>query len=136
PGLSVQEAITRLGESVDPLPALKGRVVTGGRLNLFRLLAHADAVPPGAITGLAVDAIGSTSVRLRFTATGDDGGAGRASTYDVRFAAGALDLAHLDDATAFPNRVLPGVSGEPDSVEVTGLLPSTAYAFAVRARDE
>ncbi len=136
PGMSVQEAITRLGESVDPLPALKGRVITGGRLNLFRLLAHADAVPPGAITGLAVDEVGSTSVRLRFTATGDDGGAGRASTYDVRFAAGTLDLAHLDDATALPNRVLPGVSGEPDTVEVTGLLPSTSYAFAVRARDE
>ncbi|HUD72877.1 MAG TPA: S8 family serine peptidase [Dongiaceae bacterium] len=136
PGLSVQEAITRLGESVDPLPALKGRVVTGGRLNLFRLLAHPDAVPPGAVTGLVVDEVGSTSVRLRFTATGDDGGTGRASTYDVRFAVGALDLGHLDDATAFPNRVLPGVSGEPDRVEVTGLLPSTAYAFAVRARDE
>jgi subtilisin family serine protease/sugar lactone lactonase YvrE len=136
PGLSMDGLRARLAAAVDPVPALAGRTITGGRLNVFRMLATPDGVPPGAITDLAVVATGSSWARLRFTATGDDGAAGRASTYDIRYAPGALDPGRLDDAALFVSRAVPGASGSTETIEVTGLAPATAYAFAVRARDE
>src|SRR6185503_3910428 len=53
-----------------------------------------------------------------------------------RYATPSLDPVHLDDATAFVNHAVPRAPGSDETLEVTGLLPSTAYQFAVRARDE
>ncbi|HYV86050.1 MAG TPA: S8 family serine peptidase, partial [Patescibacteria group bacterium] len=136
PGLTIAEIRSRLAAGVDPLPGLHDTTISGGRLNLFRLLATPDTVPPGPIGDLAAIDSGSGWVRLSWTATGDDGAAGRASSYDVRYAAGTLDPAHLDAAAAFANRLVPAAPGAAETLEVTGLAPSTAYAFAVRARDE
>lgn len=136
PGLTIPEIRARLASSARPVPALQGRTVSGGRLDLFRLLAHPDTVPPAAVGEVRVGEVGSSHVRLRFTASGDDGLDGRASTYDIRYAAGTLDPARLDEAAAFDNRAIPGPSGGLETLEVTGLLPATTYQFAVRARDE
>jgi len=136
PGLDVETIVARLAASADPLPALAGRTISGGRLNVFRLLARPDDAPPGAIDDLVVEETGSTTARLRFTAPGDDGAQGRASAYDIRVDRDRLDMTRLDDATAFVNRVLPAEAGSVEAIEVDGLLPSTTYAFAVRARDE
>jgi subtilisin family serine protease len=46
PGLSALELKRRLLASVDPLPSLAGKTVTGGRLNAARALAAAAAAPP------------------------------------------------------------------------------------------
>ena len=136
PDLSVDEVRQRLQAAAVPIPSLAGKTVTGGRLDVFRLLATPDTTPPGTIGDLAIEETGSSWVRLRFTATGDDGTLGRASWYDVRYAAGPLDPQHLDDAAAFPNMLAPAAAGAVERLEVTGLAPSTAYSFAVRARDE
>jgi subtilisin family serine protease len=136
PGLEVDAIVQRLTDSVDRIPALEGLTVSGGRLNLFRLLAHADAAPPGVIDDLVVQETGSTTAVLRFTATGDDGEVGRAATYDIRFGRGTLDPGHLDEAQELVTRAVPGAAGSAESIEVSGLDPSTLYAFAVRARDE
>jgi subtilisin family serine protease/sugar lactone lactonase YvrE len=136
PGITIAQIRARLKASVDPLPGLQYATASGGRLNLFRLLATVDTVPPGAITDLAVADSGSGWVLLRWTATGDDGTAGRASSYDVRYAPGALDPAHLDAAATFVNRLVPAAAGATETLEVSGLSPATTYAFSVRARDE
>jgi subtilisin family serine protease len=52
PGLSVAEVRSAILGSVDRLPALTGRVATGGRLNAFAALASLG-VPPGATTAPA-----------------------------------------------------------------------------------
>ena len=136
PLLTIPEVRARLAASAKPIPALAGKTATGGRLDLFHLLARPDAIPPAAVGALHVVEVGSGHVRLGFTAGGDDGLDGRASTYDVRYATPALDPSHLDDATAFANHVVPGAPGSDETLEVTGLAPSTTYQFAVRARDE
>jgi len=136
PGLTPLEVRTRLLASSRALPSLQGKVQSGGRLDLFRLLAHPDSVPPAAVGDLHVVDAGSGHVTLRFTASGDDGLAGRASTYDIRYATPSLDLAHLEDAPSFANHVLPGASGTVETIEVTGLAAATPYQFVVRARDE
>ena len=136
PERTIPEIRARLAASVKPVAALSGRTITGGRLDLFRLLARPDAIPPAAVGDLRVEDVGSSHVRLRFTASGDDGLEGRASTYDVRYAAGTLDPARLDEAAAYDSRAIPLPSGADETIEVTGLLPATAYQVAVRARDE
>jgi subtilisin family serine protease/DNA-binding beta-propeller fold protein YncE len=136
PGITVAQVRARLMASVDPVPSLQYTTVSGGRLNLFRLLATPDTIPPGPIGDLAAIDSGSGWVRLQWTATGDDGTAGRASSYDIRYAGGALDPAHLDAAASFANRLFPAAAGATETLEVSGLAPSTTYAFAVRARDE
>jgi subtilisin family serine protease len=136
PALTIPQVQARLAGSAKPVPALAGKTITGARLDLFRLLARPDAIPPAAVGALHVVEAGSGHVRLGFTASGDDGLEGRASTYDVRAATPALDPAHLDDATAFPNHAVPLAPGSDEILEVTGLAPSTTYQFAVRARDE
>jgi subtilisin family serine protease/DNA-binding beta-propeller fold protein YncE len=138
PDLSLDALRARLIAAAKPVPALQGKTITGGRLDLFRLLAHPDSTPPGAVGDLHVTDVGSSTVTLSLTATGDDGTDGRASTYDVRLARDPdhLDLAHLDAAASFESRVVPGPPGTTDTVEVDGLAPGTRYELAVRARDE
>jgi subtilisin family serine protease/DNA-binding beta-propeller fold protein YncE len=138
PDLDLGALRARLVAAAKPVPALQGKTITGGRLDVFRLLAHPDSTPPGAVTDLKVTDIGSSTVALSVVATGDDGAVGLASTYDVRLARDPthLDPADLDAATAFENRVVPGPPGSVDTIEVDGLVPGTRYEFAVRARDE
>jgi subtilisin family serine protease len=109
---------------------------SGGRLDLRTLLPSRDTVPPGTIGGLVVQAATSNTVRLVWTATGDDGPAGRASLYQVRYATVPFDasgFAQAEDAAGAPQ---PAASGSPEQMEVAGLLPDTDYTFAVRALDE
>lgn len=119
----------------DPVPALAGQVATGGRLNAFLAIADPDSLPPGAITDLAVAEPGSTTMGLTWTATGDDGGAGRASRYDLRVSASPIDSASFEAAmpVAGPDPVM---AGSTQSFEVTGLDYLTPYHFALRALDE
>jgi subtilisin family serine protease len=138
PDLDLAAIRARLTAAVKPVPALEGKTITGGRLDVFRLLAHPDATPPDPVGALHVTDVGSSTVTLSFTATGDDGAQGRASTYDVRLAQDPahLDAGTLDAAQAFENRVVPGPPGTADAIEVDRLLPGARYEFAVRARDE
>ncbi|MDX6652811.1 MAG: hypothetical protein QOJ38_1592 [Solirubrobacterales bacterium] len=46
PSLSVAELRAQILSSVDPLPSLSGKTVTGGRLNVARALTPLDTTPP------------------------------------------------------------------------------------------
>ena len=58
--------------------------MSGGRLNAFLPIADPDTIPPAAVADLSPIEVDATRVRLRWTATGDDGTSGRPSRYDVR----------------------------------------------------
>jgi len=79
-------------------------------------------------------------VVLQWTAPGDDGTVGRASSYDVRYRttniAGVDTTTWWNGATPATGEPLPGVSGATDSLRVRGLLPLTTYYFMIRAADE
>jgi subtilisin family serine protease len=121
----------------DPVPALDGLCVTGGRLNLLKLIADPDSIPPSDVTDLAVSNVASNWIELSWTAPGDDGATGTASSYSVRYAAAPiLTEADWDAATVAGGAPDPAAAGTPETMRVDGLDVLTTYHFAIRALDE
>ncbi len=81
-----------------------------------------------------------SSIVLQWTAPGDDGTVGRASSYDLRYRTAAITgtdtLSWWNSATQATGEPIPGVSGATDSLRVRGLQPVTTYYFIIRAADE
>ncbi len=81
-----------------------------------------------------------SSIVLQWTAPGDDGTIGRATSYDLRYRTvtitGTDTLGWWNSATQVAGEPVPGVSGATDSLRVRGLTPSTTYYFIIRAADE
>jgi hypothetical protein len=101
--------------------------------------ATSDFTPPAAITtlqALSGNAIGS--VDLRWTAVGDDGFTGKATSYLVRYSLTAITTESAwNAATPVINGIpIPGLAGSGQSMTVPGLIRGQRYYFSVRARDE
>lgn len=95
-----------------------------------------DGVTPAAVANLAVDATGRISLRLGWTAPGDDGTSGSTAGYDVRRSlTNITTLAQFYAADPVTGVPLPP-AGEHVCVEVDSLVKCKWYFFAVRARDE
>ncbi len=100
-------------------------------------------VPPAAISNLtASPGAADGSVQLVWTAPGDDGNSGNASSYVVKYATFDVTAANFDDASVitFNQTWVPKAPGLTEGVgpvlEVTGLYAGTTYYFAVKAADE
>lgn len=74
---------TRLLANVDVIPALAGKVLTGGRLNAARALEE-DSQAPDAPGGTAAKATWN-SLEVSFTHSGDDGSEGASTFSEVRW---------------------------------------------------
>lgn len=96
--------------SVDHIPSMAGRTVTGGRLNAFFAIATPDTVPPGQIANLGTTDPGSNTMGLTWTATGDDGNVGTANAYEVRYSLAPIDNTNWPSATRAGNEPTPGVA--------------------------
>ena len=136
PGVPVALMKSILLKATDPLPDLAGRTVSGGRLNVFRAIATPDTVPPDPVTNLAVAEPSSNTMRLTWTATGDDGSVGTANSYDLRYSTAPIDAGNFDTASHVGHTPNPAPSGAPESMEVPGLSASTTYYFALKTFDE
>ena len=95
-----------------------------------------DTTPPAAITDLAVSNVTSNSIDLSWTAPGDDGNTGTATSYDVRYSTAPITDANWSSATQVTGEPAPAPAGTSQSMTVTGLSPSTTYYFAIRTADE
>ena len=135
PGMAALDVKARLLRFATPKPALIGRCVSGGRLNLDLAASDPDSLPPGAISDLSVSAPGSNSVDLTWTATGDDSTAGTATTYELRYSTQAFTATEFASAT-LTSSPRPAAAGQPQTWRVRGLATATPYWFAVRALDE
>ena len=85
PGLDVARLKFALMTFVDRKPALDPAgfirpVASGGRLNAAQSVIDPDEVQPGAVNDLSVAETGSNHARLTWTATGDDGDTGTATS--------------------------------------------------------
>jgi subtilisin family serine protease len=136
PQIGVTELKSRLLTLADPLPSLAGRTVSGGRLNAFLSVSGPETIPPGAVLDLAAVSSNSFTVTLAWTATGDDGAVGTATTYDIRYSTAPIDSANFGAATPAPGLIAPSEAGSSERFEVRGLAASTTYYFALRALDE
>ena len=81
-----------------------------------------------------------STVLLNWTAPGDDGTVGRATTYDIRYRtvaiAGTDTTTWWNAATQVTGEPAPSTAGAADSMRVRGLTPLTTYYFMIRAADE
>ena len=136
PGITADASKALIFNSVDVLPQLAGLWVTGGRLNAAMALSGPDSIPPDPVVDLGVSETASNWMSLAWTATGDDGSTGNASSYDIRYADFPIDGTNFDTATPVADPPFPAAPGQPDEVTIDGLDFLTTYYFALKVRDE
>lgn len=103
----------------------------------FTAEGHGDLIAPGMIQDLSATDITPTSARLSWRSTGDDGGAGRAMRYRIRYSENELsDEKAWNSAAEAPNSARPQLAGESETGVVLELEPSRVWYVAVRAEDE
>ena len=148
--------VAEAGELPAPAPAGELEVYAAGRLpegseawfalrtqdeaGLWSDLSNAPsvrvpAIPPSAVANLRVTDAGRDWLVVEFTAPGNDGAAGTAEAYDLRY---TLELMN-GDSFARGFRVPtppPQVSGQVETVRVLGLVPGTLHEVALVALDE
>lgn len=83
---------------------------------------------------LSVDS--TNSVNLIWTAPGDDGAVGTATSYTIRYSTSQLSDANWETATAVSVPPTPLPSGTVQSTTVTGLAAGTTYYFGIKSKDE
>jgi hypothetical protein len=97
-----------------------------------------DGGSPDPITDLAaVPGANDGEVDLTFTATGDDGNAGSADKYEIRYSPTPINnLVDWDFAEPVAGAIPPpSPAGALENITVGGLTPGATYYFAVRAFD-
>ncbi|MEW6067757.1 MAG: fibronectin type III domain-containing protein [Nitrospirota bacterium] len=102
------------------------------------IIVSSDSTPPSAITNLSTTGVvGSNSVQLTWTATGDDGGIGQASSYDVRYSKSPITTdGQFSSATQATGEPAPATAGTTEYFTVTGLESNTTYYFSIKSSDE
>lgn len=102
-----------------------------------RASVMADTVAPAAVVTLSASPGTSPgSVDLYWIAPGDDEMMGTAAAYVVRYSDEPITESTWPAATDVPGEPVPGPSGSPQQMTVSGLAPDTAYYFVVKAQDE
>lgn len=96
----------------------------------------ADLVPPAGVANLSATNIIPTQLVLHWTASGDDGMAGLATRYDVRYSTSPIGDVSFASATPVTQNLTPKAPGQAESLTVTGLTQQTTYWFAVKVGDE
>lgn len=91
---------------------------------------------PSPITSLSASASTGTSVSVAYVESGDDGDAGTAASFELRYVKGStFTTGDWNAATVVAGLPTPEGSGVPHTVEVLGLDPGQSYAFAMKATD-
>ena len=140
PGLTNDEAERLLARSGDDIRPLNS-VPLGRRMDLAHALDGFDTVAPAALSDVraatATPSLEGATLRLTWTASGDDGTVGRATRYDVRYStAGPIQSdAAFDAATRVPANLVPGPSGTSETLRVDGLPFGADVSIALRAVD-
>ena len=97
-----------------------------------------DTTAPAAVSNLSASNPTANSVTLNWTATGDDGTSGTATSYDIRYSISPIT------PTSWATGAVIQITGEPapqpagtaQNMVITGLSPSTPYYFAMTVSDE
>jgi hypothetical protein len=135
-GVIVPLKVVKLAVTAVDLGILLHDVVESRPLTVFTLSAKGDQTPPATVSDLRVGQVGPTSLRLYWTAPGDNGSEGQASAYDVCRSTSPITGDNWASATALEGEPLPAPAGRPESLLVPGLTGSTTYYFALKTADE
>ncbi|MFC1731822.1 fibronectin type III domain-containing protein [candidate division KSB1 bacterium] len=96
----------------------------------------ADSTAPDAVSNLALSGATDTSIDVGWTAPGDDGSSGTASSYDVRYSTSVINDGNWSSATQATGESTPSVAGSSESMTVSGLSSGTLYYIALKTSDE
>jgi Tol biopolymer transport system component len=94
-----------------------------------------DQTPPAAVSDLAIAGSTITTLTLRWTAPGNDGNSGTASSYEIRSSTTTITAGTWGSATLVAGVPTPLLAGTIQTFTVTGLAPNTAYFFALKTTD-
>jgi hypothetical protein len=97
---------------------------------------EADNIAPAPVTDLEIINVRPISIELNWTASGDDGNEGTATSYDLRYSLSPINDDNWESAASFQNTPKPLVAGSQQSVIIIGLSPLTQYYIAIRSLDE
>jgi len=138
PGLNHLKLKELLLKAVDPLAALQGKTVSGGRLNALKALelVEPDSLAPAAVTDLVARDPKSNFITLTWTASGDDGDSGKATAYDVRYSTTPITESNFAAATKASGAPAPKAAGMQENFTAGGLNFKTTYYFALKVLDE
>jgi hypothetical protein len=97
-----------------------------------------DTTAPAPVPNLAVTSTTSNSVQLTWTAPGDDGNVGTATSYDIRIITDVATIDASNWASAFQvgGEPAPAAAGTVQSMTISGLAAGTPCAFAIRTTDD
>ena len=96
-----------------------------------------DTTVPAAVSNLATSSPTDSSITLSWTAPGDDGSTGTASSYDIRYrTGGAVNDSNWASATQVTGEPAPAAAGTNQNMIINGLSASTTYYFAIKTSDE
>ena len=94
-------------------------------------------VAPDPVDDLVASNPGGTTADLTWTATGDDGSTGTATSYDLRWSLSAIDDSNFSSATSIDvTGLTPGASGTAESFTATGLPAETTVYFGIKVLDD
>lgn len=95
-----------------------------------------DTTAPDAVSDLALSNETTTTLDLSWTAPGDDGATGTATSYDVRYSTALITEANWGSATQATGEPTPSAAGASESMTLTGLSSNTTYYVAIKTSDE
>ena len=94
-----------------------------------------DDVAPGAVNDLSVSSSDAGAVNLEWTAPGDDGNVGKASSYVVRINSVPIDSSNWESSVDVNNEPAPLNAGSVQSMRIYSDIADTIYA-ALKAVDD
>jgi len=106
-----------------------------GYSNVASKTTTGDTTPPAAITTLAVTGTTASSIALRWTATGNNGTTGTATSYDIRYSTSPITSTNWGSASQATGEPAPAVAGTQQVFTLSGLAGSQTYYVAIRASD-
>jgi hypothetical protein len=107
-----------------------------GFSNLATKTTSGDLTAPAAVADLAVTNTTGNSISVRWTAPGDDGATGTASSYDIRYSTSTITTANWGSATQATGEPLPAAAGTQQTFTLSSLNGSQTYYVAIRTTDD
>jgi len=98
--------------------------------------AVAASIAPAAITDLAGEPGGYDRIDLSWTASGDDGWQGMATTYIIKYATYEINAGNFEAVPDVKERSVTVSGGSSDSETIIGLMAYTTYYFAIKTEDK
>jgi len=107
-----------------------------GFSNLAVKTTSGDLTAPATVADLTVTATTGTSASVRWTAPGDDGTTGTATSYDIRYSSSAITTGNWASATSVTGEPAPTAAGTQQTFTISGLTPSRTYYIGIRTTDD